>query len=683
MIRVTGDQGTRAQRLRVAMERSVFSQTHPVLHENAGDIDVGPLVQWLDSAADVQMVDVVGAKMADTVEWQHSPRLHRVKAQGVDEGIIYDKWAYTRLARRCGIPVPESRAILDEYPAGSWMLKGRLGSGGDRVATTEDTTDVLATLSRWGIAADQAFLQQRIYGQLWNVAGVARFGEVLVASTYRAFSAAGDPQGPPVSLQILDRPDLIAISETLVHELGYHGPFAIDLIDDGTAYLLDFNPRFFGTWATLQASGVDLLGAYLSTLGHPWRRGSPQVSSRRLSASVSEGASISQTWKNARDFTGTVDKVIGRRATMAVTVNAMSKAWRKPAPTVAIAYSEPWLAGIQFAAALRRRGVKVRRFTVAPESLPQRARCAGESLAFDSSGYRLRDEGAVIHIDDPQALLVDVVDVQTTERVLRTMLDTAAWAAAKHLHPVPNGVEHSLLCDKAALHAWARAHGIPVARHFPDGTVPDRWPVILKPAVGYGGVGAKICRNVEEFEQAQTQAQTVIEEVLPGPQVNVAGVARAGETLLSLAYRPTPAHGHWQGPPVAIEILESCQAVEVAETVLAHLRYSGPFCIDLMQDAHGHFKVVDVNARIFGSWSGLQRAGADILGAYLHSLDLGPVPKTTRIAPGLRLAVDVDPAASPGQSLRALSRGMRPLTGYTGMLAQAAPVLATFARHRS
>lgn len=681
VVRLTGNPQTRRQRMRLMLERSVFSETHTVLGETSDAIDVRPLFGWLHRAVDIQMVDAVGAVLIGTPEWERAPQLRRVHAPGLDESAAYDKWAYTQLAQQHGIAVPASREINKALPDAAWVVKGRFGSGGERVSMADDLGQVRSALDRWGISDQQAFVQERIAGDLWNVGGVASRGDVLAAGVYRAYASPHDPQGPPVAVQPVERPDMMAATRELVHALGYHGPFAVDFIDDGTPYLLDFNPRFFGTWAALQSAGVDLLGAYLSILGRPWQSTQSPLESTIMPTSVVDVRGISQSWQRAREFTARTGPIIGGRASMVVTAHAMSHALGTSGdkPVVTIAYSQPWLAAIQFAAALRHRGIRVNRATVAPQTRLQKARVAAESLAFDHSHLVVHDDGRDVIVTRPELLVDDASDVQMTEGVLRFMLSTDAWRATRVGHHVADKVDERVLCDKAMLHHWAVERGINVPRQWQAFESPDRWPVIAKPVTGYGGIGVMECHDPVRLDQARQSQQVVVQEILPGPQINVGGVARDGEILLAIPYLPLPPRNHPTGPPVAIDVIESDEALEITETLISALEYTGPFCLDLMRDADGHLALLDLNGRIFGSWSGLQRAGADVIGAYLHSLDLAPAPQPTGISAGTRVTVDFDPSASLWQSWRGLTMDMRAVSGYRGIPGTVAKLGATWA----
>lgn len=684
VVRFTRADLGRTQRVLVGMERFVFTQTHPVLLSSGSHVDVAPLFPWLKRSADVQMVDAIGAELTATAQWAEVPRLHRVHASGIAEAAIYDKWIYTGLAERAGVTVPDSRELPEQLPAGEWVLKGRVGSGGDRVRLVSSTNEVEEALRTWGSTAAQAFIQAKVGGDLWNVGGVAKDGEVLVAAAYRAFSAPDDPEGPPVDIQIQHKPDQLEATRRFVAALGYTGPFAIDFLDDGVPYLLDFNPRFFGTWAAMQSAGVDLLGAYLAVLGQPRTATTRVIDGARIPSSVTGQESIGAAWRRGRDLGRRLGPTVGPRATTVLRAQALATGRRRrAAPSVAIAYSEPWLAAMQWGGALRHEGVQVSRYTVAPLSRMQRVRQSGEELCFHETHLVLRDHEDHIEVMDPELIVEGHLDVQMTERVLAAMVPTAAWQDNPQLHHVPTTVDQALLYDKDLFVDWAGDRGLPVPQQCRPGHAPKSFPVIVKPATGYGGVGVTICHTAEELSAAVAALggkQAVVQQFLPGRQVNVGGVAHGGRVLLAAPYEPLPSRSHPTGPPVALRTLDHPEALEVAAAALRALEYTGPFCLDLVTDSEGRMRIVDLNARVFGSWTGLQRAGLDLVGGYLHTLDLRPMPTVRAVKAGAEYDVDADPQDPLTQSLTRIMSGMVDVVGVRGVVCQTAQIVAKHAR---
>jgi hypothetical protein len=65
-------------------------------------------------------------------------------------------------------------------------------------------------------------------------------------------------------------------------------------------------------------------------------------------------------------------------------------------------------------------------------------------------------------------------------------------------------------------------------------------------------------------------------------------------------------------------------AMEATERLLGALGYTGMFCLDFVGAEVGGPLLVDLNPRVFGSWAALQRAGVDLVTAYMYAHDLHP-----------------------------------------------------------
>jgi hypothetical protein len=149
------------------------------------------------------------------------------------------------------------------------VVKGRSGAGGKAVWVAHTSAELSSALREGAHAPRGLFFQELVEGVLTNVGGVADRGRIVAAGCYRAHAAAHTPLGPPETIEIVRSPGIETSLPPLLEALSYSGPFCIDYIErpDGSASLIDFNPRIFGGWLALQTAGIDLLGAYLALSG--------------------------------------------------------------------------------------------------------------------------------------------------------------------------------------------------------------------------------------------------------------------------------------------------------------------------------------------------------------------------------------------------------------------------------
>jgi predicted ATP-grasp superfamily ATP-dependent carboligase len=179
-----------------------------------------------------------------------------------------DRWAQT--ARSLGIPVPTNCSIEElrtgqrrvrdlRYPV---LVKPKQGGGAWGIRQI-DTADALLTLldgeSCGGVPWDRFFVQEKILGETHCVAMLSNRGRTRATVAYqqlRDYPATGGQATMRVSIR---SPAAEAHLQRLLESLAWHGVCQADFIVDrtGTAYLIDLNPRLWGSLVQAIASGVD------------------------------------------------------------------------------------------------------------------------------------------------------------------------------------------------------------------------------------------------------------------------------------------------------------------------------------------------------------------------------------------------------------------------------------------
>ncbi len=249
------------------LDRLVFGRPAAVLGPLDEPVEGLPRGLLEAPTADVQGDEVVVGTLRAAGVWPVADVAQRAPVAMVP--LLYDKYAMARFAETVPVATPRS---WDEPPADRFPLvvKGRLGSGGQSVRVVRDQDELaaaVADLDRQG--SSSLFFQEFSVGRLTVFGGVARAGRLLAGAAYRAEAATDDPLGPSAALEVVDSPGIDAGLAPLLTALGYTGFFCVDYIEraDGSAALIDFNPRVFAGWLALQGAGVDLLTAYLSLFG--------------------------------------------------------------------------------------------------------------------------------------------------------------------------------------------------------------------------------------------------------------------------------------------------------------------------------------------------------------------------------------------------------------------------------
>jgi predicted ATP-grasp superfamily ATP-dependent carboligase len=182
--------------------------------------------------------------------------------------LAHNKDRWEALARRIGIPVPESYGADEvrgaagrdvRYPV---LVKPKQGGGAWGITHVESAQALLELLAQpsWaGKPWDRFFIQQKIDGHTHCVAMLFNHGQLRGRIGYRQirdYPATGGQATLRVSVrhEQAER-DL----QRLLEDWRWHGPCQADFIVDqnGVAHLIDINPRLWGSLTQAIASGVD------------------------------------------------------------------------------------------------------------------------------------------------------------------------------------------------------------------------------------------------------------------------------------------------------------------------------------------------------------------------------------------------------------------------------------------
>jgi predicted ATP-grasp superfamily ATP-dependent carboligase len=180
-----------------------------------------------------------------------------------------DRWQ--NIARRLEIPIPEtydldnlrqnSHFLRDlHYPI---LIKPRQGGGGWAIKEVESAKDleiILSTESFGGLPWGRYFCQEKVHGETHCVAMLFRQGELRGKIAYKQLREYPIAKGQ-ATLRISIR---TAAAEEyfrrFLEKMAWHGVCQADFVIDRETqipYLVDINPRFWGSLAQAIASGVD------------------------------------------------------------------------------------------------------------------------------------------------------------------------------------------------------------------------------------------------------------------------------------------------------------------------------------------------------------------------------------------------------------------------------------------
>jgi predicted ATP-grasp superfamily ATP-dependent carboligase len=267
VVRTTAKPTDVRQRARLRLHRLVFDKVVPLLDDNRGSEQVGVdrLASLCLASTALEATEQVASALKEAHRASGPPKV----GPDVDEAILYDKLEMTRLAESLGLSVPETWDSPLRVSGHGFAVKGSMGNGGNAVRLVPRANEVHGVWAEMRREHRTLFVQRLVPGPVISVGGVARQGQIVAASVYQSRPAVHDPLGPPAEILLLEQPVTMAAAARLIAALAYTGMFCIDYVgaDRGEPHFIDFNPRVFGSWAAVQRSGIDLIGAYLYAWG--------------------------------------------------------------------------------------------------------------------------------------------------------------------------------------------------------------------------------------------------------------------------------------------------------------------------------------------------------------------------------------------------------------------------------
>ncbi|MEN8258767.1 MAG: ATP-grasp domain-containing protein [Thermodesulfobacteriota bacterium] len=183
----------------------------------------------------------------------------------------HNKDSWGSLADELDIPHPRAFAVTTlqantalchelRFPV---LLKPKQGGGGwaiQEVTSVQELQGLLATESNGEHSWDRFFVQEKIDGETHCVATLFCKGELRGMVAYRQLREYPVPFGQAVMRQSIRSEQAEGNIQKLLGAMKWHGVCQADFVVDsasGIPFLIDINPRFWGSVAQAIASGVD------------------------------------------------------------------------------------------------------------------------------------------------------------------------------------------------------------------------------------------------------------------------------------------------------------------------------------------------------------------------------------------------------------------------------------------
>lgn len=238
-------------------------------------------VHWLDRAVRRHRFDLVipvGARACETLSrnrdrWAPGTTVVLPDAQRMERAL--DKRLAMQVAAEAGVAVPRTAepASLDEVPEAAAQLGGPLViksplEGTTGVAYADAAGAALPAVLAWqeshGLSPESMpILQQRIVGRGYGVFATYQEGRCVRIAAHRRVREFPPTGGESTCCELEHDPEVLATGRRLLDALGWHGVAMVELKRhdaDGRLYLMEVNPKFWGSLDLMLAAGADFPG---------------------------------------------------------------------------------------------------------------------------------------------------------------------------------------------------------------------------------------------------------------------------------------------------------------------------------------------------------------------------------------------------------------------------------------
>lgn len=233
-----------------------------------------------------------------------------------------------------------------------------------------------------------------------------------------------------------------------------------------------------------------------------------------------------------------------------------------------------------------------------------------------------------------KAVSPDIIMPISEDTLFRIWDESPDWLPL--VQPVVEPERRALYRSKHLLGAFVREHGvkIPVTYLLENGTRNEidpiinelGLPVVVKGAEGVGGQQVKIVDSCVAAFQAVTDLYRLtceypaLQEFLPGATYLVGGLFDRGRPIHLIPAEKTELYPPRTGPAMSLKSCCDPELIEAATTVFRALGHSGIASADFVRCDDGHFRFLEVNPRVWGSYGFAKALGIDLVGSWCRLL---------------------------------------------------------------
>lgn len=157
------------------------------------------------------------------------------------------------------------------------------------------------------------------------------------------------------------------------------------------------------------------------------------------------------------------------------------------------------------------------------------------------------------------------------------------------------------------------------------------FPVLLKPAVSGGGRGIKrfekymeLTEYLDHIGRLNAKEKFIVQKLIPGRGVDLNLLSRSGKLLAATVQRDLIPNNQTYAPPAAIEFIKEEKYISTIRKFVLAFGWNGYAHIDTICDENDDLRILEINARFWGSVRGSLAAGVSF--PYLACLTALDIP---------------------------------------------------------
>lgn len=239
-----------------------------------------------------------------------------------------------------------------------------------------------------------------------------------------------------------------------------------------------------------------------------------------------------------------------------------------------------------------------------------------------------------------EAIAPDTVMLLSDDHIIRTWRENPPWASLAS-PSVPKEYRH-FYEDKHALVAFVESLGVPVPKTVPMQSADDvaidsviealGLPLVVKGSQGAGGQQVRICRSRADVRAAMEALQRMtgrypaLQEFIQGPAFQAVGLFEHGAPIHFWTAEKIAIYPPEKGPAIALRSHFDERLSAASMTLFAGLRADGFAGADFMRGPDGHYRFLECDPRLWGSYAFASRLDMDLIGSWCKQLQGEAMP---------------------------------------------------------